>query len=224
LGAGYFIAFEGPEGAGKSSQIRLLADTLRATGCDVLVTREPGGTPIGERIRDVLLDASSAAMSPRTEALLLNAARAQLVQDVIGPALERGEVVLCDRFADSTLAYQGGGRGLSLWELATLQQFAIGGLEPDLRILLDVDAEIGLRRRRAVVGSSNRLDEESLLFHRRVRDTFRELARADPGSWIVLDGGQPSETVASEVANEVMSRLRPTMLGVENHERSGSRG
>src|SRR4051794_15320248 len=136
LRSGWFVAFEGPEGSGKSTQIDLLAKALNARGEEILVTREPGGTSIGERIRNLLLDRASTGMCAETEALLLNAARAQHVREVIGPALGQGKIVLCDRFVDSTLAYQGGGRGLTLADLLTIQRFAVDGILPNMRILL----------------------------------------------------------------------------------------
>jgi dTMP kinase len=195
--AGTFITFEGPEGAGKSTQIRLAADHVRATGRAVLVTREPGGTAIGERIREVLLAPSSSEMLPETEALLMTAARAQHVAEVIRPALTRGDVVLCDRYVDSTLAYQGGGRGLSIDALLRLQAFATGGLEPDLRILLDLPIEFGLRRRRTELAEVNRLDDETATFHNRVRQMYLELAQY-PG-WVAIDAARSVDEVAHDV-------------------------
>lgn len=192
-----FITFEGPEGAGKSTQIQLLAEHLRRGQREVVVTREPGGTAIGERIRDVLLASESHGMTAETEALLMTAARAQHVADVIRPALEVGRIVLCDRFTDSTLAYQGGGRGLSIDALLRLQSFATGGLEPNLRILLDVPVNVGLARRMHDADSMNRLDEENVSFHQRVRSTYLELAE-HPG-WVVIDAARAPEIVAVEV-------------------------
>jgi dTMP kinase len=203
--AGLFVTFEGPEGAGKSTQIRLLADRLSASGHDVRVTREPGGTEIGERIRDVLLAGSSIGMSPETEALLMSAARAQHVTEVIRPSLERNQIVLCDRYVDSTLAYQGGGRGLSLDDLRSLQRFATGGLEPDLRILLDLPVEIGLLRRLGDKWAINRLDNEDIAFHRRVRQTYLTLAQT--GNWVIVDAARASETIAMDVHELVLELL-----------------
>lgn len=204
---GYFVAFEGPEGAGKSTQLRLLADGLRAAGFDIVATREPGGTLIGERIRSILLDRASLGMAAETEALLITAARAQHVRDVIQPALERGAIVLCDRFADSTLAYQGGGRGLPLDALRALQRFAIGDVVPDVRILLDIPAEDGLARRHGDAASTNRLDHEEMAFHRRVRGTFLELASEDAASWVVVDASRPADAIAEELRAVVLGRL-----------------
>lgn len=203
--AGVFVVFEGPEGAGKSTQIRMLADRLSASGSDVCVTREPGGTAIGERIRDVLLAASSSAMSAEAEALLMSAARAQHVTEVIRPALARNEIVLCDRFVDSTLAYQGGGRGLSLDDLKSLQRFATGGLEPNLRILLDLPVEVGLQRRLGDKAAINRMDEEDIVFHRRVRLSY--LALAQESDWIVLDATGAPETIADDIHLAVLPLL-----------------
>jgi dTMP kinase len=203
--AGLFVTFEGPEGAGKSTQIRLLADWLSASGHEVRVTREPGGTEIGERIRDVLLAGSSIGMSPETEALLMSAARAQHVTEVIRPSLERNQIVLCDRYVDSTFAYQGGGRGLSLDDLRSLQRFTTGGLEPDLRILLDLPVEIGLQRRLGDKAPINRLDNEDIAFHRRVRQTYLTLAKS--GNWVVLDAARAPETIAKDLHELVLELL-----------------
>jgi dTMP kinase len=203
LAAGLFFTFEGPEGAGKSTQVRMLARHLSESGHAVCSTREPGGTAIGERIRDVLLSGSSVAMRPETEALLLTAARAQHVHEVIGPALLRSDIVLSDRYVESTLAYQGGGRGLPLETLEALQKFATGGLSPDLRILLDLPVEQGLRRRQSEASAINRIDEESVGFHRRVREAYRAMAKANPAGWTVIDATLPIEVVAKHVRDAV---------------------
>lgn len=218
---GTFIVFEGPEGAGKSTQVRLLATELRVAGYSVVETREPGGTPIGERIRALLLDHTSAGMSAETEALLLNAARAQHVRDVIAPALQAGEVVVCDRFSDSTLAYQGWGRGLPLDDLLTLQHFAVKGYEPDIRVLLDLPVELGLARRRADHGSANRLDEELLQFHERVREAFLRLADAASGDWIVVNASAPASDVAREISQAMRARI-PFRQTPDDHAVSGN--
>lgn len=209
--AGVFITFEGPEGAGKSTQIRLLAQQLEAQGFQVVVTREPGGTAIGERIRAILLDRGSAAMVPETETLLLSAARAQHVHEVILPALEHEQVVLCDRFVESTLAYQGGGRGLSFEALRAVQVFAVGSLRPDLRILLDIEVERGLARRMGDAGSVNRMDEEGIAFHRRVRQAYRDLASEEPEGWRVIDADRP----VAEIANEVRDTVRNILIDTD---------
>jgi len=202
-----FITLEGPEGSGKTTQARELAEFLRQQGYAILTTREPGGTSIGDQVRAILTDLQNATMHPRTEILLFLAARAQLVEEVIRPALARGYVVLCDRYADSTLAYQGYGHGVSLETLRALLAFATGGLIPDLTLLLDVDPEVGLQRRRRA-GQWNRLDAYDLDFHRRVRQGYLELARQEPHRWFVVDASQPVEVVQSTLRQVVMERLR----------------
>jgi dTMP kinase len=203
---GVFIVLEGPEGAGKSTQARLLADRLRNGGNDVVLTREPGGTPIGEQIRAILLDQANCAMLPATEALLYLAARAQHVGDVIKPALERGAVVVCDRFADSTLAYQGGGRGLPMQDLRAAQRLATGGVAPTLRILVDVPVEVGLRRRLGVEDEVNRLDVAGIEFHRRVRAAYLAMVAEDRSSWVVIDGDDEVTVVEERIVQEVARR------------------
>jgi dTMP kinase len=205
--SGYFIAFEGPEGSGKSTQARALATALEADGRRVCLTREPGGTAIGEQIRAILLDHANSAMLPETEALLYTAARAQHVGDVIRPALAANEVVVCDRFLDSTLVYQGVGRGLAVDALAAVQRFAIGGLEPDLRVLLDLPVERGLQRRRAGLEEFNRLDAADLAFHERVRRGYLDRARANPTGWVVVDADDDPDVVAARVVDAVRERL-----------------
>ncbi len=200
---GSFIVFEGPEGSGKSTQARLLANRLKAQGCDVVHTREPGGTPIAEQVRTILLDRTNCAMLPETEALLYSAARAQHVGDVIRPALERGAVVICDRFADSTLAYQGGGRGLSIDDLRTIQRLATGGLTPTLRILVDVPVAVGLRRRFGVEAEVNRLDVAGVEFHERVRAAYLKMAAADEATWAVVDGEGTVDEVEERIVQAV---------------------
>ncbi|MBI3764416.1 MAG: dTMP kinase [Chloroflexi bacterium] len=201
-----FITFEGPEGSGKSTQITPLADRLRALGHDVCLTREPGGTDIGDQIRQVLHDLKNTAMQPRAEILLYSASRAQLVGEIIRPHLERGGIVLCDRYADSTMAYQGYGHGLDLGALRAITEFATGGLKPDLTILLDVETEEGLRRRRSS-GEWNRLDAYALAFHQRVRQGYLGMAAAEPERWVVVDAGRAVEEVAEEVWRGVSKRL-----------------
>ena len=203
---GTFVAFEGGEGAGKSTQLELVAGWLRGTGRDVVVTREPGATAAGERLRAVLLDPATGRLAPRTEALLYAADRAQHVAQVVRPALQRGDVVLTDRYVDSSLAYQGAGRELERDDVKRLSRWATEGLMPDLVVLLDVDPEVGLRRAR-VGGSLDRIEAESLEFHRRVRDGFLELAAAHPERYLVLDASLPAEQVHAAVRARLESVL-----------------
>jgi dTMP kinase len=206
-----FITFEGPEGSGKTTQIGRLCATLRAKGLSVVQTREPGGTPIAEQIRTVLHDTANQAMLPATEALLYSASRAQHVAEVIRPALERGAVVISDRFAESTMAYQGYGHGLSLEALKAITRFATGGLTPDLVIYLDLDVDQGLQRKLRDqlegVGEWNRMDQLALAFHRRVREGYLEMARREPRRWLIVDAGQEMAYIAQQVLGAVMARL-----------------
>lgn len=202
-----FITFEGPDGSGKSTQIKLLAERLRTLGQHVLLTREPGGTEIGEQIRAVLHDLKNKAMQPRTEVLLYSAARAQLVEQVIRPHLAAGGIVLSDRYFDSTLAYQGYGHGLDLEALRHITHFATGGLKPDVTLLLDVDAETGLRRRKANAAEWNRLDDYALAFHERVRVGYLELMRAEPERWVRLEATVDVERLQQEVWRVVKERM-----------------
>lgn len=202
-----FITFEGPEGAGKSIQARLLRTFLQEQGWTVLLTREPGGTPLGDEVRQILLHANGLSMVPETEALLLAASRAQHVRERILPALESGIAVISDRYVDSTYAYQGGGHGLSLEQIRPIQAFATGGLEPDLRILLDVPVEIGLQRRHAEADSVNRIDLAPTDFHERVRGMFLRLAAADPPGWSVVDGRDDVASVARKVQTDIEARV-----------------
>ena len=194
---GFLISIEGPEGSGKTVIAKRLAAELERRGHAVRLTREPGGTPLGERVREILLGRVDLAIDPRADALLFNAARAQLVAEVIGPALSAGEVVLCARFADSTLAYQGYGAGLPVAELRAIAKVATGGLEPDLTILLDVDPETGIRRKPAA--ARNRFETFDLAFHRRVRDGFLALARESPERWRVIDSTRHIDRVFEDV-------------------------
>jgi dTMP kinase len=206
--AGRFITLEGPEGAGKTVLARRLADALVAHGHVVRLTREPGGTPLGERIRALLLERSAGDLSidARADALLFNAARAQLVAEVIRPALDAGEVVLCARFADSTLAYQGFGAGLPIDELRAIAEVATGGLVPDLTVLLDVDPEVGLDRKS--LGARNRFEASfDLDFHRRVRAGFLELARQEPARWRVVDSTRHVDRVFDDLRDVVLGAL-----------------
>lgn len=205
-----FITFEGPDGSGKSTQIPLLVDALRAEGRTVFATREPGGTPIGDQIRQVLHDLKNAEMDAHTEILLYAASRAQLVAQEIRPRLARGEIVICDRYADSTLAYQGYGRGLDLDTLRRILTFATGGLKPNLTIYLDLPAEDGLARREQASHQGaewNRLDAEGLAFHRRVREGYQALIAAEPGRWANVCGADDVATVQASIWREVRARL-----------------
>ncbi|RMG96903.1 MAG: dTMP kinase [Chloroflexi bacterium] len=213
-----FITFEGPEGSGKSSQIALLSAWLQQQGFAVVQTREPGGTPIGDQIRACLHDVDNVEMTAVTEVLLYSASRAQLVEQVIRPALAAGKVVLCDRFADSTLAYQGYGRGLNLDDLQALTRIATGGLVPDLTILLDIDVARGLERRRVGGQEMNRLDLEALAFHERVRAGYHALAAAEPERWVVVNADQPVANVQAEIRRVVVSRLEQVHLAVSDQE------
>jgi dTMP kinase len=189
-----FITFEGPDGSGKTTQIELLAEHLRDQGQEVLITREPGGTSIGDQIRAVVHDVKNVEMTRETEFLLYSASRAQLVRQVIRPHLMRGGTVLCDRFADSSMAYQGYGRELDLDVVRCITQFATGGLCPDLTVYLDLPVEVGLERKEsahaAQAGEWNRLDQQTLDFHQRVRQGYLRMTEADPDRWLAVDAAQ----------------------------------
>ncbi len=187
--SGLFITLEGPEGAGKSTNREYLAERLREQGIAVLLTREPGGTPLAERIRELLLASSAEAMAADTELLLVFAARAQHLAEVIRPALARGTVVLCDRFTDATYAYQGGGRGLSVERIAQLEQFVQAGLRPDLTLLFDLPIEIGLARAEAR-GRLDRFEQEGRGFFEAVRQTYLQRAAQAPARYRIVDAGQ----------------------------------
>lgn len=203
---GFLVTFEGGEGSGKSTQIQRLAARLRSRGEIVLETREPGGTPLAERVRALLLDPGHDP-GPWSEAFLMEAARADVVSRLIAPELSAGHIVLCDRFADSTLAYQGGGRGLDLDLLTAMNRAATGGLEPDLTLLFDVAPAIGLARRARGAARTNRIDREPEAFHVRVREQFLVLARANPARWVVLDAGLEPDALERAVAAAVEPRL-----------------
>lgn len=199
--AGFFVALEGGEGAGKSSLLRALGERLQGRGREVVLTREPGGTPLGERVRGIILGQDDAA-GPLAELLLFEAARAQLVATVIRPALERGATVLCDRFGASSIAYQGYGRGLARDMVERANAIATGGLTPDITLLLDLPVEAGLARR-AGAGGANHFDRSDVAFHERVRAGFLALAAEDPGRWRVIDAARPLAAVIAAALAEI---------------------
>ena len=203
-----FITFEGPEGSGKTTQIRLLRDYLQQQGWSVVATREPGGTPIGDQIRACLHDVNNTAMTAAAELLLYSASRAQLVGELIRPALAQGHIVLCDRYADSTLAYQGYGRGLDLAALQQITQFATGGLQPDLTLFLDVAVEAGLARRQLGGDEMNRLDREAVTFHQKVRAGYFQLIAANPARWVIINAERPVPVIQAEIREIVRGRIR----------------
>ena len=203
-----FVTFEGPEGSGKSSQIVLLASFLQENGFTVVRTREPGGTPIGNEIRACVHNVANTAMTPVAEMLLYSASRAQHVGELIRPSLTAGKIVLCDRFADSTIAYQGYGRGLDLTQLHQVTQIATGGLKPTLTFLLDIDVEAGLARRTVGGLEMNRLDLETVQFHQRVRDGYHQLVAADSSRWVVVNAERPLDAIQKELRSELLARLQ----------------
>jgi dTMP kinase len=202
-----FITLEGPEGSGKTSQLPALVEFLRGAGYDIVVTREPGGTAVGDQIRAVLMNLNNQSIVPRTEVLLFLAARAQHVEELIRPALAAGKVVLCDRYGDSTLAYQGFGHRTDLKTLQTLLDFSTGGLKPDLTLLVDVPVEVGMARKRANSSEWNRLDAYDLAFHERVRQGYFALAEAEPDRWVIIDATEEKEKVQVALRRAIMSRL-----------------
>jgi dTMP kinase len=203
-----FITLEGPDGSGKTSHVKPLAEWLEGQGYRVHTAREPGGTAISEQIRTVLHDLKNTEMHPHTETLLYQAARAQIVEQMLRPKLAEGWIVLCDRYADSTLAYQGYGHRQPLEDVRALVRYATGGLQPDLTLLLDVDAETGLRRRQNGGGEWNRLDAYDLEFHCRVRAGYLELARQEPDRWVVVDGAQEWGKVQQDLQIAIFHRLK----------------
>lgn len=211
--AGIFITLEGGEGSGKTTQAARLCRWLTTQNYEVLQTREPGGTPVAEQLRRVLLDDSAEAIAPETEAFLILAARRQHVDHVIKPALRRGMIVVCDRFSDSTMAYQGYVRGLDLKLLRAMNEWATGQLTPHLTLLLDIPVTIGLLRRQARAAAQNRLDRETERFHKQVRAGFLQLARREPRRIKVLDTRQPPDSVAATVEQLVLERLRTSRAG-----------
>ena len=204
------MTLEGGEGSGKTTQALRLCQSLTAQGYDVLHTREPGGTSVAERLRGILLDRSDEAIAPETEALLILAARRQHVDHVIRPALARGRLVVCDRFSDSTMAYQGYARGLDLKQLRAMNRWATGGLTPHLTVLFDLPIAIGLRRRRGHGNSQNRLDLETHRFHSDVRAGFQALAKREPRRIKIVDAQPSPDSVAAAVETLVLDWLRTT--------------
>ncbi len=212
-----FITFEGPDGSGKSTQINLVVDYLTRQGYEVLCTREPGGTAIGDQIRQVLHDIGNTEMSARAEILLYSASRAQLVEQVILPHLAQGGVVLCDRYADSTYAYQGYGRQLDFETLRLITHFATQGLKPDLTIYLDLEVTEGLRRKTAAnmtgEGEWNRMDQLELAFHQRVRAGYLEMAQTEPERWLIVDASAPVAQI-----NQIICQRLEQVLAVRSRE------
>lgn len=206
-----FITFEGSEGSGKTTQIRLLRVYLEKKGYPVYQTREPGGTSIGDQIRQVLHATTNAEIQSATEILLYSASRAQLVNKVIRPALARGQIVLCDRYAESTLAYQGYGRGLDLDVLWAITDFATGGLRPDLIVYLDIPVEEGLRRKRCAHETEsaewNRMDQQTADFYQRARKGYLCLAGEEPSRWLIVDACQPIKVVQEVIRKKILSLL-----------------
>jgi dTMP kinase len=210
-----FITLEGPEGSGKTSQLPALAQYLRDAGYEVVVTREPGGTAVGDQIRDVLMSLKNIAIVPRTEILLFLAARAQHVESLIRPALVADKLVLCDRFSDSTLAYQGYGHKTDLDILRMLLNFSTGGLNPDLTLLLDLPVKIGFERKRDNSAEWNRLDAYDQAFHERVRQGYLTLAKTEPERWVLID--------ATKSKNEVQLAMRAAIINrLEHHKKENS--
>jgi dTMP kinase len=207
-----FLTFEGIEGCGKSTQVRLLAQTLTAAGHQVMLTREPGGCPIADQVRSVLLDAANRAMLPMAELLLYGAARAQHLAEVIRPALSQGKIVLCDRFSDATRAYQAFGRGLDRQLIEQVNQLACQGLAPDMTLLLDCPVEVGLARARQRIDAASgpreeRFELEALTFHQRVRDGYLTLSHEEPQRFVLVNANQNPEQVAEQIAAAVLPHL-----------------
>jgi dTMP kinase len=201
-----FITLEGPEGSGKTSHIPYLVEYFREKGNVVFPTREPGGTSIGEQIREGIHDLKNAEMHARTETLLYQAARAQIVEQVIRPRLADGEIVLSDRYADSTIAYQGYGHQQDLEQVRSLIRYATGGLVPDLTILLDLDVEVGLKRKKKA-DEWNRLDAYTVEFHQRVRAGYLQMVKQEPGRWAVVDAGRDWQSVQDELRRVILEKV-----------------
>lgn len=202
--SGIFISLEGPDGAGKTTQLKLLSKYLDSINCQYIITRDPGGTPLGKQIRRIVLH-SEGDVSPVTELLLYQADRAQHVSEIIGPALAKGTVVLCDRYVDSTLAYQGYGRNIDLSLIRQLNEIATGGLMPELTILFDIDTEAGLSRLHP--SGHDRLEREATDFHKRVRNGYLELAKAEPQRWRIIDAGRAMSAVQEDLQSIIAEKL-----------------
>ena len=208
MNQGLFITIEGPEGAGKTTVLQLLGSSLAERGYEVLLTREPGGIPISEQIRQVILNKENTAMDGRTEALLYAAARRQHLIEKVHPALDKGKIVICDRFIDSSLAYQGYARGLGIDEVYSINQFAVEGMMPAKTIYFDIDPEEGLNRIKASGEREvNRLDLEELQFHQKVQEGYRQVIKRDPSRFHLIDAGQEVEKVFAEAEKCVLSLL-----------------
>ncbi|HJQ14950.1 MAG TPA: dTMP kinase [Anaerolineales bacterium] len=203
-----FITLEGPEGSGKTSHIPPLVEYLREMGYTVFPTREPGGTSIGEQIREVIHDLKNVEMHPRTETLLYQAARAQIVEQAFKPRLKAGEIVISDRYYDSTIAYQGYGHQQDLEQVRALVKYATGGLVPDLTVLLDVDVEEGLARKKQNGAEWNRMDAQDIEFYRRVRSGYQEMVKAEPNRWVVVNAGQKWDKVHEELRRVIVQKLK----------------
>ncbi|MHC1772635.1 MAG: dTMP kinase [Flexilinea sp.] len=202
-----FITFEGPDGSGKTTQIQKIVRMLTGEGFDVVVTREPGGTEISNQVREILMNMKNKSMFPRTEILLFCSARAQLVEELIRPALAAGKIVVSDRYADSTLAYQGFGHGIDQLVLRQLLNFTTGNLWPDLTLLLDISPEKGLQRRLSNKVEWNRMDDYQLAFHQRVRDGYLTLAKEYRDRWEVIDADRDEEIIQTEIIQLIHNRL-----------------
>ncbi len=216
---GFFITFEGVEGCGKTTQIKLLAELLTARGISTVLTREPGGCPIADKIRTILLDAENKALSPLAELMLYAAARAQHVTEVISPALESGKIVLCDRFCDATVAYQSFGRGIDRSVIDSLNSHACQGVTPDLTILVDCDPVIGLKRARLRIEATSgpreeRFELEALAFHHRVRAGYLHLAAQEPHRFIIINGSVTIEEIFAAISSQVVARIPEALRAV----------
>jgi dTMP kinase len=207
-GRGLFVTFEGPDGSGKSTQARMLVARLRLEGRDVLESVEPGGTPIGQQIRRILLDPANKELTATAELLLMFAARAQNVEQWILPALAQGKIVVSDRFTDSSIAYQGAGRGLGWEKVLEVDRIACQGLVPDLTLCIDIDSETGLARAQSRGGLETRLEEQAIEFHKRAREAYHQLARREPQRFRLIDGNGTPDAIAAKVWTEVSPLIK----------------